>query len=490
MRSIIYLTISLVYLFLSACSKPIEIAKTDNELPRIFPDYIGVTIPSNIAPLNFKLIEVTDKNQAAIFETNGVKFEVRAKNGQFQIPESRWKELLKASADSGFSVTVCIRKESGWTAYTPFRIKVAKETVDPYLAYRLIEPGYEIWNEMGIYQRNLENFTQSAILENKSVDGDCMNCHSFGMQDPDKMIMHIRGANAATMVINDGKVEKLNTKTAETVSALVYPSWHPSGRFIAFSVNNTRQDFHSVDKNRIEVYDVASDVVIYDIVNHEIFTTSALFSSDSFETFPSFSPDGKTLYFSTAKALDMPNEYQEVKYSVCSLGFDPETIEFGTEVDTIFNARLEDKSVSFPRVSPNGKYILYAKGDYGNFLVWHKEADLYIFNIETGVHYPLTLANSNESESYHSWSSNSRWIVYGSRRMDGLYTRPYIAYINDEGKAEKAFVVPQKDVEFYDNQMKSYNVPEFIKDKVKVAGNKIGYVAKKEISTGIKFKKQ
>ena len=292
------------------------------------------------------------------------------------------------------------------------------------------------------------------------------------------------------MVINDGKVEKLNTKTAETVSALVYPSWHPSGRFIAFSVNNTRQDFHSVDKNRIEVYDVASDVVIYDIVNHEIFTTSALFSSDSFETFPSFSPDGKTLYFSTAKALDMPNEYQEVKYSVCSLGFDPETIEFGTEVDTIFNARLEDKSVSFPRVSPNGKYILYAKGDYGNFLVWHKEADLYIFNIETGVHYPLTLANSNESESYHSWSSNSRWIVYGSRRMDGLYTRPYIAYINDEGKAEKAFVVPQKDVEFYDNQMKSYNVPEFIKDKVKVAGNKIGYVAKKEISTGIKFKKQ
>ena len=228
MKRIIKLTGCVVFLLVSACSNPVEIVKTNNELPRIFPDYIGVTIPSNIAPLNFKLMDATNKVQAAIFEANSIKFEVRAKNGQFQIPELRWEKLLKASIDNEFVVTLCIKEKSGWTANSPFKIKVAKETVDPYLAYRLIEPGYEMWNEMGIYQRNLENFTQTAILENKTVGEDCMNCHSFCMQDPNQMMMHIRGVNAATMVIIDGKVEKLNTKTKETMS-IILPKNHTTG---------------------------------------------------------------------------------------------------------------------------------------------------------------------------------------------------------------------------------------------------------------------
>lgn len=490
MNKVIYIACVVFSLIVSACTKTVEINKTSDTLLPIYPDYIGVTVPSNIAPLNFKLVEDTDKDLAAIFEGSDVRFEVHAKNGQIQIPESKWQELLKASIDNEFLVTLCTQEEAGWTAYSPFKIKVAKEPVDPYLAYRLIEPGYEAWNEMGIYQRNLENFTQTAILENKTVGSDCMNCHSFRMQDPDQMMMHIRGANAATMLMIDGKVQKINTRTDDTMSALVYPSWHPSGKFIAFSVNETKQNYHSIDKNRVEVYDLASDVVVYDIEKQEIITTAALFSDQRFESFSTFSPDGKTLYFSTAEARQMPEEFRDVKYSLCSISFDPETRQFGTAVDTIFNAKIEDKSASFPRVSPNGKYLLYTRGDYGGFFVWHKEADLYICNLETKEHYPLTLANSSDAESYHSWSSNSSWIVYSSRRIDGLYTRPFIAYINDKGEAEKAFVVPQKDVEFYTSLMKSYNVPEFVKGKVKITGHDIAHVAKTEKGSNVTFKKQ
>lgn len=485
-----YLAGWMLLLLFPACTGPVEIAGTNNELPSIFPDYRGVTIPPNIAPLNFKLSEATDRDQAAIFETDGMQFEVRAGNGQFRIPESEWKELLRTATKGAFTVTLCIREEGGWTAYAPFTIKVAKEKVDPYLAYRLIEPGYELWNEMGIYQRNLENFNRRALLENKITGGNCMNCHAFCMQDPDRMMIHMRGANGGTIVVVDGNVEKLNTKTEETRSALVYPSWHPSGRFIAFSVNETKQDFHSIDKNRVEVYDSASDVVVYDVVNHEILTTASLFSEEHFESFPTFSPDGKTLYFSTAMARVMPDEYEKVRYSICAIDFDAETGKFGTSVDTIFNAGWENKSASFPRVSPDGKYLLYTKGDYGGFFVWHKEADLYIYDLETGEHRPLTAANSSESESYHSWSSNSRWIVYGSRRMDGLYTRPYIAYINDKGEAEKAFALPQKDVAHYGELMKSYNVPEFVKGKVNVVGHDLAQVAKTAVGSQVKFKIQ
>ncbi|OAV69890.1 Tol-Pal system beta propeller repeat protein TolB [Bacteroidales bacterium Barb6XT] len=100
-------------------------------------------------------------------------------------------------------------------------------------------------------------------------------------------------------------------------------------------------------------------------------------------------------------------------------------------------------------MSPDGKHLLYTLSDYGNFPVWHTEVDLYMIDLSTGEYHPLEQANSaGATDSYHSWSSNSRWIVYGSRRTDRLYTRPYIAYIDTAGNSAKPFLLPQKDTEF------------------------------------------
>ncbi|MDD2220108.1 MAG: hypothetical protein PHS63_08540, partial [Desulfoplanes sp.] len=77
MKRMRYLAGWILLLLLPACTGPVEIARTINELLSIFPDYREVTIPPNIAPLNFKLSETTDQAQAAIFETDGMQFEVR-----------------------------------------------------------------------------------------------------------------------------------------------------------------------------------------------------------------------------------------------------------------------------------------------------------------------------------------------------------------------------------------------------------------------------
>jgi len=74
--------------------------------------------------------------------------------------------------------------------------------------------------------------------------------------------------------------------------------------------------------------------------------------------------------------------------------------------------------------------------------------------------------NSDDTESYHSWSSNSRWFIFSSRRIDGLYTRPFIAYMDENGKAGKPFLLPQKDTEYYDRLLFSFNIPEFINARV------------------------
>jgi len=481
---------SLPILLLIACSNPVIVVDEErNELPQIFPDYTDCTIPPNIAPLNFKLTIPYEEAQV-LFTTDDLSWNIKAKKGQFTIPESYWKKMLAKNKGKDISVKVSARINGKWIGYTPFSLSVANEPVDPYIAYRLIEPGYELWFQMGIYQRHLEGYRQTPIMENKLTSGNCMNCHSFCMQDPEKMLFHMRGDIACTMLIDGEKVEKLNTKTEETISSLVYPSWHPSGRYVAFSVNDTKQAFHMNDPNRIEVYDFKSDVVVYDTEKHEIITSRLIYGSDVYETFPTFSPDGKTLYFcSAAYVKEMPIKYDDVHYSLCSISFDPEKRSFGNQVDTLYNAATDGRSVSFPRISPDGKYLMYTLSGYGGFSIWHKDSDLYMINLSTGEHYPLESANSDDVDSYHSWSSNSRWVVFSSRRIDGLYTRPHITYINNEGQAEKAFLLPQKEVDFYHRFMYSYNIPEFIKGEVRDKRRSIANIAWKDKGIDVTFGK-
>ena len=256
---------------------------------------------------------------------------------------------------------------------------------------------------------------------------------------------------------------------------------------MAVSVNQTEQSFHANDKNRVEVFDKASDVVVYDVERHEVVTCAQLSQTQTFETFPTFAPDGRTLYFCTATAQTMPVDFKQVKYSLCSIGFDPEKRSFSSQVDTLYSAGKGGLSASFPRVSPDGRWLLYTLSGYGNFSIWHKDADLYLADLQTKASVPLTVANSDDVESYHSWSSNSRWIVFSSRRLDGLYTRPFFAYVDAEGKVAKPFLLPQADTDYYLRLMKSYNIPEFITGEVKNRIRSFSQIAKEDPGINVRF---
>jgi hypothetical protein len=81
--------------------------------------------------------------------------------------------------------------------------------------------------------------------------------------------------------------------------------------------------------------------------------------------------------------------------------------------------------------------------------------------------------NSSATDSYHSWSSNGRWLAFSSKRTDGLTARLFFSYIDSEGNASKPFIMPQKDPGFYDRFLKSYNVPELSTLEVDVNPGKI-----------------
>lgn len=469
-----------VMMFLSGCSGNISIKGPVNTMPVIFPDYKGVTIPPDIAPMDFEVISPDGDTWTVMIEVGEQKFFVKADDGLFTFGRRFWKNLMNDARGTSMTFTLCVRKDDGWYSCAPFTIDVAEEEMDPYIVYRLIPPGYSLWKEMGIYQRELKSYKETALYRNTQGRGNCVNCHSFRDRDPDDMLFHMRSELAGTYIYRNGMREKLDTKTEETISSLVYPYWHTTGNYVVFSVNRTNQTMHVKDRNQIEVFDEASDVVVYDVNAHEIVTADVLSSEDSFETFPTFSPDGRSLYFCSAEAVGpMPEKFREAKYSLCRVDFNPDDCSFGSKVDTLYNARVEGRSVSFPRISPDGRFLVFALSDYGNFSIWHKDSDLYSVNLATGETAPMTALNSDDVESYHSWSSNSRWLVFSSRRDDGLYTKPYFSYIDEEGRAHKPFLLPQRNPRrYYELQMYAYNIPEFVSGKVEVSGSEIAEFAR------------
>ena len=464
-------------LLFSACTETVSDAKQEAVQPQIYPDYIGVTIPVNIAPLCFNMADETVlRIDAVVTDRHGHSLHSQGEESvDFDIDD--WHELLAQNRGDSLSVTVSAKYDDGWHTYSPFSIFVSPDSIDYGICYRLIAPGYEVWSKMGIYERDLSSFDERALIENTQFEG-CVNCHSFNRGNPADMSLHIRGPHGATLLRRDyGPVTAYNTKTPETLGLCVYPYWHPSGRYIAYSTNTTRQLFHSSDPNRIEVFDEASDIQVYDVEKNELLLSPLLKQDSIYETYPVFSSDGRSLYFCAARnhgdrLLDSDQNQEPVpviplidsiRYSLCRIDFDPETGHFGDRIDTIVDAESQHKSVSFPRPSYDGRFLCYTLSDYGQFSIWHHEADLWLFNLQTGVSCPLTAANSDDTESFHNWSTNSRWLVLSSRRDDGLYTRPYFCHVDANGVATKPFMLPQRNPRrFYRDRFLSFNVPDFI----------------------------
>ncbi|MBR1410932.1 MAG: PD40 domain-containing protein [Prevotella sp.] len=454
--------------FLCSCSAVPENPTKVDAPPTICPDYVAVTIPAGIAPLNFYI----DNDSIDLLDVivRGAKGEELTCSGEYaDFDIDKWHSLTTRNAGDSLQVTVRARKCGEWIEYKPFPIYISKDSLGEWgVTYRLIPPGYETYGLMGLYQRDLSNFDETPIVENKNVDSDCMNCHTTNRTDPSNFTFHIRGEHGATVVGHNGELDILAPRNQDLGGSMVYPFWHPSGRFIAYSTNQTHQNFHQLRDRRVEVYDDKSDIIIYSPASHQIIMDSIVATRDHLENFPTFSPDGKWLYFCSANRVDsIWKQYKDIKYNICRVSFDSESGKLGTDVDTIVNARSLGKSANMPRLSYDGRFLLYTICDYGCFPIWHPEADLWMMNLESGETWPLAEANSADSESFHNWSLNSRWVLFTSRRDDGLYTQLYFSHIDNEGKASKPFRLPQRNPREYDIEtVNSFNTPDFAKSPI------------------------
>jgi Tol biopolymer transport system component len=287
-------------------------------------------------------------------------------------------------------------------AYKPFYMNVARETIDPYLIYRTLYPGYESWGEMKIVQRSVKDFKESSLVENQLLEGNCVNCHSFARNKPDKYLIHVRGSKSGTYFIDNNMVIRRELKTKEMPGNAVYPAWHPSGKYVAFSSNMIFSVIHMHSDMNLELYDRYSILVIFDIEKNEISVCGKNYKGNFMETYPVWSPDGKYLYYCRTSQVKPGFDYRQVKYDVARMSFDKEKGIFGSP-EVILNAQVLNKSASFPAISPDGLYLVATLHDFGTFPNWHREADLYSLSLKNGKLKKMSL-NSMDTESYSSWS--------------------------------------------------------------------------------------
>ena len=470
MRYIYFFIIITGLIFIQSCQSGCKIPDGQSPLiPSIFPDYRGTTFPVNIVAPNFIIKETGQRFQTEIGYDKKVIITYISGSPKVIIPTKKWSAFLLEAKEENIFFRITILNDGKWTQYTDIENRISDSPIDEYLAYRLIYPGYEFWSEMGIYQRHLGSYKETAIIENKSLgDKQCLNCHTFAKNSPETMMLHIRGKSGGTVIYNNGKIEKVDTKQQGLKNAGTYASWHPSGRYIAFSMNDVKQVFHFDGKKPIEVFDLYSDLGVYDVENNKMITDKSLSGNQYMETFPNWSPDGKTLYFCRAKEYIEGEPLDSVYYDLFKISFNPDTQEFG-EPFCVYRASEHNKSVSFPRISPDGKYLMFTLSNYGNFSIWHPESDLCLLNLSTEEVRIMDEVNSNDVESFHTWSSDGKWFVFSSKRLDGLWARPHFAHFDSKtGKACKPFILPQKDPLFYDTYTKTYNLPELITSPVTI----------------------
>ena len=448
----------------------------------IYPDYAGIVIPPGIAPLNFKIREGGSRYYLRISSPGGPSVAVSSGSGDMRIPAGAWRKLLAAVAGDDLRLDVYAAYGGEWRHFDTIHNRIASEDIDPYVVYRYIPPIYNKWDRIQLVQRNLRGFEERLLFDtvrdirrdSKSA-GTCIHCHTFLNHGTERMLLQTRpgdrtAQSPAMILVENGRARRVDTRNGGPPAA--YSSWHPDGKLVVFSRNRISQMFHTAGVESREVIDIDSDLGLYEVDTGRMYTIPQISRPDRLETFPAWSADGRHLYFTSAPAWTdskhpSPVGYDKVRYDLDRIAYDSASRRWG-EVETVVAAAQLGRSISLPQPSPDGRFIMFCGHDYGSFPVFQPSSDLYLLDLEKGRTRRLDEIDSPSSESYHFWSSNSRWVIFASKREDGIFGRLYITHLDADGRFSKPFVLPQEDPGFNSRCLMTFNRPEFVSEPVTV----------------------
>ncbi len=461
----------------------IERYQTIDRRPRIQPDYTDAVIPPNIAPLNFLVREPGAAYSIRISVARGDPIEIFSRKPAIRIRPRSWRALLERNRGQEMQIDVSVKAKDGhWNRFQTITNRIANEDIDRFLVYRKMHPTHlRVKGRIDIEVRDLTGFRKSVLLSSDSSENGCINCHAFAGNRSDRMLMGVRSPRygVGTLLVDGPTVRQIDAKFG-------YTSWHPSGQLAVYSVNNLPMFYHSSRNEVRDTVDLASFLACYFNDSQSIAVEPNLARKEHLENWPAWSGDGKHLYFCSSPVLwprDTPSPpllYDQVKYSLMRISYDVDTGRWG-RLETVLSYEDTGKSIAMVRCSPDGRWLSFCMCDYGYFPAWQASSDLYLMDLtarEEDGRFPYRRLeiSSDTSESWQTWSSNSRWIVFSSKRLHGVFTRLFISYVDCDGTVHKPFVLPQKDPAFYDSCLLTFNTAELVTDRPATTGETLARV--------------
>ncbi|HUT94239.1 MAG TPA: tetratricopeptide repeat protein [Thermoguttaceae bacterium] len=421
------------------------------------------------------------------FSDGGKALEFRSRRTEWTVPDEAWEIIQGRSREQEARVTV-----SGVRGASPeqilsqasVRIRTSEDEVGAPLFFREVNlPFLKAVKNPAAYIRWRFGPISSKepppiVLEKLPV---CGNCHSFSA-DGSTLAMEVDSGNdkgsytvapiETRIVLDESKIFTWNDYRREdgepTFGLLCQVS--PDGRHVVGTVKDRALAVYRPDLMFSQLFFLVKGILaIYD---RQAKTFHALPGADDprfVQTNATWSPDGKTLVFARCEAYE-PEGLEDVKTVLvpqeCAKDFlegkrtfryDLYRIPFnggqGGKAEPIQGASQNGMSNYFPKLSPDGKWIVFCKAK--SFMLLQPDSELYIIPAQGGRARRLR-CNTSRMNSWHSWSPNGKWLVFSSK-MYSPYTQLFLTHVDEQGRSSVPVVLSR-----FTEPERAANIPEFV----------------------------
>ncbi|MFT5042511.1 MAG: Flp pilus assembly protein TadD, partial [Hyphomicrobiaceae bacterium] len=397
---------------------------------------------------------------------------------------SEWNEIKQRSTERNVQVAVVglsASKESA--SATSVSIRTSTDPVGDSIFYREVplpfikavqDPSKIRWR----YGAIDSEVAPPIVLENLPV---CGNCHSFS-GDGSVLGLDVDYGNdkggyaiiptGKKMVMNDEKIITWSDYKKDDGEATfgLLSQVSPDGRYVISTVKD-RAVFVATPEIAFSqlFFPIKGILVVYDTVNETYKELSGADDPEYVQSNPTWSPDGKSVVFARTKEYrkdsidnartilldekDVPEFVEGTEPFKFNLYRVPFNEGRGGKAEPVAGASHNGMSNFFAKFSPDGKWIIFCKAE--NYMLLMPDSELYIVPAEGGEARRLR-ANTPLMNSWHSWSSNGRWLVFSSK-ANTPYTQLFLTHIDDEGRSTPPVVL-----ERFTGSDRAANIPEFV----------------------------
>ncbi|MBU0763029.1 MAG: hypothetical protein KKD39_08390 [Candidatus Altiarchaeota archaeon] len=435
----------------------ISIRELDGEVQVTLPQD-GASFPENLAPPEFEWVGDADI-WLLKFIIPDENITVLTRKNSFRPSSELWSRI-KASSKNRYIDTYLYGQKDSWLGGKSFRFRISESPADGYIVYRMAGYPFNFATQKPpIYFRDISADKAELFFETTSF---CFSCHSFA-KDSSKMIYSTRRDTeegriyGVDIIYADGSeyYELIkNDSGSPWVKGSMIGSWMPDHKTVLLEINAIPKSIEYTSDRTAELYygDVG-DIGVYDVSSKKLWSLNGADKEGLREYFPEPTPDGKFVSFAI-QPISEENSSINVDSDIYIIPFNDGK---GGIARPFHGASEKGVREYFQRFSPDGKWMTFNRVE-GEGDVFLELSDIYIIPSSGGKAKRLE-CNSDNMDSLASWSTNSRWIVFTSRRYKNE-SRLYMAEIDEDGRAYPAVKVPGQEI----GERLAYHQPYFVSD--------------------------